>query len=83
MKNGSRVWRNLYGLCAKKGPKKKESLLKLSQLWKSTKVAFGDSLDDFHKPLEKASAQNASAFSQFQQARLNTNHLPPPLAEGN
>ena len=27
-------------------------------------------LDDFHKPLEKASAQNASAFSQFQQARL-------------
>jgi hypothetical protein len=55
--------------------------LKLPQLWKSTKVAFGDSLDDFHKPLEKASAQNASAFSQFQQARLNTHHLPPPLAE--
>jgi hypothetical protein len=26
----------------KKGPKKKESLLKLPQLWKSTKVASGD-----------------------------------------
>jgi hypothetical protein len=26
-------------------------------------------LDDFHKLLEKASAQNAPAFSQFQQAR--------------
>jgi len=31
------------------------------------------SLKDFHKLLEKASAQNALAFSQFQQATITTN----------
>jgi hypothetical protein len=41
-----RTWRDIFRPTLhkeKKRPKKKESLLKLPQLWKSTKVAFGDS----------------------------------------
>ena len=50
----------------KKEPKKKESLLKLPQAVEIDKGGpFGLLLDNFHKLLEKVSAQNAPAFSHL------------------
>jgi len=44
----------------------REALLKMTHLWKSDKVAFGELLlGDFHQVLGKSSAKNGSAFPTF------------------
>jgi len=68
----------------KKGPKQKESLLKLPQAVEINKGGLRRLLlDDFHNLLEKASAQNAAAFSQFQQALLLRTNNPSAFGGGN
>jgi hypothetical protein len=66
----------------KKGPKKKESLSKLPQLWKSIKVAFGDFLLMIsHKPLEKASHRTLRLFHSSD--RLGYYEPPSAFGRGN
>jgi len=73
----------------KKGPKKKESLLRLPQLWKSTKVAFGDFFLMIstsrlkklpHKTLQLFHSSNRPDYYESTILRLRRSRLKPETA---